>query len=120
VTAWRTVVVTAAELSIRKDPSERYRLGYGVVVTVGLDSKKKHSLGIFRDGDDAAPALSQQVPFDLPRPHASYLIPLGEGLTLKAGRWATPIGYEVYESPKNLNFLRSSKTRSASRPGKHA
>jgi len=29
---------------------------------------------------------------------------LGSGLTLKAGKWGTLIGYEVYESPKNLNF----------------
>jgi len=42
----------AAELSLKKDPSERYRLGYGVVVTAGLDSQKNHSLGIFRDRDD--------------------------------------------------------------------
>jgi Putative beta-barrel porin-2, OmpL-like. bbp2 len=97
----------AAELSIRKDPSERHRLGYGVVVTAGLDSQKNHSLGIFRDRDDAAPLYRNTVPFDLPEVYASYLIPLGEGLTLKAGRWATPIGYEVYESPKNLNFSRS-------------
>ncbi len=32
---------------------------------------------------------------------------LGSGLTLKAGKWGTLIGYEVYESPKNLNFSRS-------------
>jgi len=97
----------AAELSIRKDPSERYRLGYGVVVTAGIDSQKNHSLGIFRDQDDAAPLYRNTVPFDLPEAYASYLIPLGEGLTLKAGKWATLIGYEVYESPKNLNFSRS-------------
>ena len=42
----------AAELSLKKDPSERYRLGYGVVVTAGLDSQKNHSLGIFRGRDD--------------------------------------------------------------------
>src|ERR1041385_5232061 len=35
----------AAELSVKKDPSPRYRLGYGVVVTAGLDSQKNHSLG---------------------------------------------------------------------------
>ena len=29
---------------------------------------------------------------------------LGSGLTLKAGKWGTRIGYEVYESSKNLNF----------------
>jgi putative OmpL-like beta-barrel porin-2 len=37
----------------------------------------------------------------------SYLVPIGSGLTLKAGKWATLIGYEVYETPKNLNFSRS-------------
>jgi hypothetical protein len=31
---------------------------------------------------------------------------VGNGLTLKAGKWATLIGYEGYESPKNLNFSR--------------
>jgi len=36
-----------------------------------------------------------------------YRIPVGSGLTLKAGKWATLIGYEVYESPKNFNFSRS-------------
>jgi len=33
----------AGEFSIKKDPSERYRLGYGVVVTAGLDSQKNHT-----------------------------------------------------------------------------
>jgi hypothetical protein len=97
----------AAELSVRKDPSERYRWGYGIVVTAGIDSQKNHSLGIFRDRDDSTPLYRNTVPYDLPEVYASYLIPLGEGLTVKAGRWATLIGYEVYESPKNLNFSRS-------------
>src|SRR5262249_37107138 len=44
---------------------------------------------------------------DLPEAYASYLVPLGNGLTVKAGKWATLIGYEVYESPKNLNFSRA-------------
>ena len=97
----------AAELSVKKDPSERYRLGYGVVVTAGIDSQKNHSLGIFRDLDDGPPLYRNTEKFDLPEAYASYLIPLGSGLTIKAGKWATLIGYEVYESPKNLNFSRS-------------
>src|SRR3989454_6553892 len=32
----------AAELSVKKDPSERYRLGWGVVVTAGGGFQKKH------------------------------------------------------------------------------
>jgi Putative beta-barrel porin-2, OmpL-like. bbp2 len=97
----------AVELSVKKDPSERYRLGYGVVITAGIDSQKNHSLGIFRDLDDGPPLYRNTEKFDLPEAYASYLIPLGSGLTIKAGKWATLIGYEVYESPKNLNFSRS-------------
>jgi len=97
----------AIELSVKKDPSERYRLGYGAVITGGVDSQKNHSLGIFRDTDDQAPTFANTPKVDLPEAYASYLIPLGSGLTLKAGKWATLIGYEVYESPKNLNFSRS-------------
>ncbi|HET8579051.1 MAG TPA: outer membrane beta-barrel protein [Methylomirabilota bacterium] len=96
----------AAEFSVRKDPSERYRLGYGVVISAGLDSQKNHSLGIFRSLDDQAPYRNTPK-YDLPEAYASYLVPLGNGLTLKGGKWGTPIGYEVYESPKNLNFSRS-------------
>jgi len=97
----------AAEFSVKKEPSERYRLGFGAVVTAGLDSQKNHALGIFRDIDDSAPLFRNTQKYDLVEAYASYLIPLGSGLILKAGKWATHIGYEVYESPKNLNFSRS-------------
>jgi len=97
----------AAEFSIKKDPSEAHRLGWGVVLTAGLDSQKNHSLGIFRDKDDSPPFFRNTAKYDLAEAYASYLLPIGEGLTLKAGKWATLIGYEVYESPKNLNFSRS-------------
>jgi hypothetical protein len=96
----------AAELSVKKDPSERYRLGYGAVITAGLDSQKNHSLGIFRDRDDQGPFFRNTEKLDLPEAYASFLVPVGNGLTLKAGKWATLIGYEGYESPKNLNFSR--------------
>jgi hypothetical protein len=97
----------AAELSLKKDPSERYRLGYGAVVTGGVDSQKNHSLGIFRDRDDQAPLFRNTPQYDLVEAYASYLVPVGNGLTLKAGKWGTLIGYELYESPKSLNFSRS-------------
>ena len=96
----------AAELSVKKDPSEQYRLGYGAVITAGLDSQKNHSLGIFRDKDDGGPFYRNTEKFDLPEAYASYLLPIGNGLTIKAGKWATLIGYEGYETPKNLNFSR--------------
>jgi hypothetical protein len=71
----------AAELSLKKDPSERYRLGYVVVVTAGLDSQKNHSLGIFRDRDDQGPFFRNTEKFDLPEAYVSFLVPVGSGLT---------------------------------------
>ena len=97
----------ALELSFKKDPSERYPWGFGVVVTAGMDSQKNHSIGIFRDLDDSLPYLRNTPKYDLAEAYGSVLLPVGEGLTLKGGKWGTLIGYEVYESPKNLNFSRS-------------
>jgi hypothetical protein len=95
-----------AEFSIKKDPSERYPFGYGLVVTGGLDAQKNHAIGIFRDGDDVFPFRNTDK-FDLQEAYGSYKIPLGSGLTLKAGKFVTLLGYEVIEAPNNPNFSRS-------------
>lgn len=94
-----------AEFSIKKDPSERYPFGYGLVVTAGLDSQKNHSLGIFRDRDDQFPFRNTEK-FDLQQGYVSGTVPLGSGLTLKGGKFVTLLGYEVIESPNNPNFSR--------------
>jgi hypothetical protein len=94
-----------AEFSIKKDPTERYPFGYGLVLTAGIDSQKNHALGIFR-GDDDQFAFRNTPYFDLQEAYGSYKIPVGSGLTLKAGKFVTLLGYEVIESPNNLNFSR--------------
>ena len=94
-----------AEFSIKKDPSERYPFGYGLVITAGIDSQKNHSIGIFRDEDDAF-AFRNTEKFDLQEAYISGTIPLGRGLTLKGGKFVTLLGYEVIESPNDLNFSR--------------
>jgi hypothetical protein len=95
-----------AEFSIKKDPSDRYRFGYGLVLTAGQDAQKNHAIGIFRDDDDAF-AFRNTAPFDLQEAYLSYKIPVGSGLTVKAGKFVTLLGYEVIESPNDLNFSRS-------------
>lgn len=97
----------ALELSFKKDPSERYPWGFGVVTTAGMDSQKNHSLGIFRDLGDGGPYFRNTAKYDLVEAYGSVLLPLGEGLTVKAGKSVTLVGYEVIENPKNLNFSRS-------------
>jgi hypothetical protein len=94
-----------AAFSIKKDPSERYPWGYGLVVTAGLDSQKTHSLGIFRDIDDTFP-FRNTPPVDIQEAYLSAMIPIGSGLTVKGGKFVTLLGYEVIDSPNNLNFSR--------------
>ena len=95
-----------AELSVKKDPSDRYPFGFGVVLTAGQDAQKNHALGIFRDSDDAFPFRNTFMG-DLQQAYGSYQVPLGSGLTVKAGKFVTLLGYEVIESPNNPNFSRS-------------
>jgi hypothetical protein len=93
-----------AEFSVKKDPSDKYPFGFGLVLTGGEDAQKNHSVGIFRDLQDA-PRQTKWI--DLQEAYLSYKVPLGSGLTLKAGKFVTLLGYEVIESPNNLNFSRS-------------
>lgn len=93
-----------AELSVKKDPSDKYPFGFGLVITGGEDAQKNHAVGIFRDLTDAP---RQTAKVDLQEAHLSYRVPLGSGLTVKAGKFVTLLGYEVIESPNNLNFSRS-------------
>jgi len=94
-----------AEFSLKKDPSERYPFGYGLVLTAGMDSQKNHALGIFR-GDDDQFAFRNTPRFDLQEAYISGRVPLGNGLVLKGGKFVTLLGYEVIEAPNNLNFSR--------------
>jgi Putative beta-barrel porin-2, OmpL-like. bbp2 len=93
-----------AELSVKKEPSARYPFGFGLVITGGEDVQLNHALGILRDEDDA-PGDTEK--YDLQEAYLSYRIPVGAGLTVKSGKFVTLLGYEVIESPLNLNFSRS-------------
>src|SRR5437870_5109383 len=95
-----------AEFSAKKDPSERYPFGFGVVLTAGQDAQKNHALRIFRGSDDAFPFRNTPA-FDLEEAYGAYKVPLGSGLTVKAGKFFTLLGYELIASPNNLNFSRS-------------
>ena len=78
----------AFELSLKKDPSEAHRFGFGAVLTAGRDSQKNHSLGIFRDRDDPPPYYRNTPEVDVVEAYAAYLVPIGNGLTLKPRpRW---------------------------------
>jgi putative OmpL-like beta-barrel porin-2 len=94
-----------AEFSIKKDPTEKNWWGMGLVVTAGLDAQKNHSLGIFRGTTDTFPFRNTPW-FDLQEAYGSVMLPVGNGLILKGGKFVTLLGFEAIESPNNLNFSR--------------
>jgi hypothetical protein len=91
------------ELSVKKDPSDRYPFGFGLVLTGGEDAQKNHALGLFLDSDDTP---SETLKFDIQEAYLSYRLPVGTGLTLKGGKFVSLLGYETIEAPNNLNFSR--------------
>jgi hypothetical protein len=95
-----------AEFSIKKDPTDVRPWGFRLVVTGGQDAQKNHAIGIFRDDNDAFP-FRNTAKLDLQEAYGAYKFDVGTGLTLKAGKFVTLLGYEVIEAPNNLNFSRS-------------
>jgi hypothetical protein len=94
-----------AELSIKRDPDEAFPFGMGLALTAGQDAQKNHSIGILRDDNDAFPFRNTPV-FDVQEAYISARIPIGNGPVLKVGKFVTLLGYEVIESPANLNYSR--------------
>ncbi len=94
-----------AEFSIKRDPDEAFPFGMGLVLTAGEDSKKNHSIGILRSDTDTFP-FNNTPWFDLEEAYLSGRIPIGNGPVIKVGKFVTLLGYEVIESPNNLNYSR--------------
>jgi len=91
-----------AELILDKAPdatSSESRLGYHVSVGYGQAAKVVNGsdTGGFADGSN----------FYVKEAYASYLAPIGKGLTVTVGKFVTPIGAEVIETNANWNYSRS-------------
>jgi len=69
------------------------RAGFRIKLDMGEDAKFTGGSG----ADD----------FDFQEAYVQFIAPIGNGLTFQGGRMNTLIGYEVIESPFNLNFSRS-------------
>lgn len=76
------------------------RAGFRIKLDFGLDSQ-------FTGG--TLPIDPNQNPddFDFQETYVHYVAPIGNGLDLKFGRMNTLVGFEVIESPFNVNFSRS-------------
>lgn len=78
------------------DADQQWSAGYHVQLAVGPDA------ALYRGG---AGVTSGTVA--LSEAYATLRAPIGNGIDFKLGRFATPIGYEVFESYKNPNYGRS-------------
>jgi opacity protein-like surface antigen len=94
-----------AEFSIKRDPDEKFPFGEGLVLTAGEDARKNHSIGLLRSESDVFPFRNDPW-FDLQEAYISTRVPVGEGPVIKVGKFVTLLGYEVIESPSNLNYSR--------------
>jgi len=82
------------ERAAKTQGSWKERTGFRVKLNVGEDAK-------FTGGDGG------DEEFDFQETYLQFVAPIGNGITLQAGRMNTLIGYEVIESPLNPNFSRS-------------
>jgi hypothetical protein len=90
-----------AELILDKAPdatSAESRLGYHVSAGYGYAAK-------LINGSDST-GFGDTSNFYLKEAYASYLAPVGKGLTITVGKFVTPMGAEVIESNANWNYSR--------------
>ncbi len=89
----------AFELVIQKPVSEESRVGFRADLDVGEDAEV---VGLVTTG-----LGSTTDELDLQQAYAEALLPIGNGLNVKFGKFVTSHGAEVIESKDNWNFSRS-------------
>jgi hypothetical protein len=94
-----------AEFSIKREPDAAFPFGEGLVLTAGEDARKNHSIGVLRSETDGFPFRNDPW-FDLQEAYMSARVPVGNGPVIKVGKFVTLLGYEVIESPNDLNYSR--------------
>jgi len=91
-----TFLIDLAQIQLAKDPPVG-GFGYKLKAAVGETTKFIHSSGLGNPSDS----------FDLTEAFVDYVAPLGSGLKLQLGKFATYLGAEVIEARDNFNYSRS-------------
>jgi len=96
--------IDAAEIVVQKAVANRGDFGFRIDVAMGAVAKVAAARGLFRD-----PATGVAGDFDLQQAFGSYIVPLGKGLRIDAGKFVTPVGAEFIDGYDgyNDNFSRS-------------
>jgi len=72
-------------------------VGYKLKVSIGETAKSIHSAGLGEANDEV----------DLTEAYVDYIMPIGGGLKLRFGKFATYHGAELIEAKENFNYSRS-------------
>jgi hypothetical protein len=99
-----SIRIDAAELVLQKAVANRGDFGFRIDIAMGAVAKVAAARGLFRDTTTGVAG-----DFDLQQAFASYIVPLGKGLRIDAGKFVTPVGAEFIDGYDgyNDNFSRS-------------
>jgi hypothetical protein len=100
----RTVDPAAAAKNHTIDVGGRVEMMYG------FDMAKIHSNGMGFYGGGGFAGSGRQDPedqFDIPQAYVDVALPVGNGLTIRAGKFVTLMGYEVIDAPSNPLYSHS-------------
>jgi hypothetical protein len=99
-----SIRIDAAELVVQKAVAAKGDFGFRLDLAMGAVAKVAAARGLFRD-----PVTGVAGDFDLQQAFVSYIVPVGKGLRVDAGKFVTPVGTEFIDGYDgyNDNFSRS-------------
>jgi Putative beta-barrel porin-2, OmpL-like. bbp2 len=100
--------VNAVKIALEKalpDKNE-WAAGFRVDAILGSDAKYLGDPAFGTSSSSGGTSTSTSYPIALEQALVKFRIPVGNGLDIYMGKFVTFLGYEVIESPANLNFSR--------------
>lgn len=83
---------------------DKFNVGFNMEWIYGKDARLIHSNGLFDWYNDNA---NRNEEFDLTQAYVEFGVPVGNGLNIIAGKFVTPIGYEVINPTQNAFYSHS-------------
>jgi hypothetical protein len=86
--------------------TSKWDVGFMVEMFYGRDAVYTHSNGILDNGNKHG-NTSPDDDFDLPQAYLTFAIPVGSGITINAGKFVSPFGYEYINPTQNQLYTHS-------------
>ncbi len=98
----RSFYANNAQLNLARAATKELIVGYNVELSFGSDA---NVFAAVPSGTDSAGDFESDY-FDLQEANVEILAPLGQGLSIRVGKFATLAGFEVIEAKDNWNYSR--------------